>query len=154
MVNFPQVNLDLDLRDGLCFGCGKKNTIGLKLDFQRDDGGVSTQYTPDRLHQGWPGILHGGIIACLLDEAMSCAAHFTGADCLTARMEVEIKRPAPIDASYIITGTITRQTRKLIETEASLTMADGTLMATARAKQFVVGKPAKKNGALSQNDQR
>ncbi|MDD4859116.1 MAG: PaaI family thioesterase [Dehalococcoidales bacterium] len=151
MAGFPNVNLDTDLRDGLCFCCGKNNPIGLKLDFRREGDGVRARYTPDKLHQGWPGILHGGIITCLLDEAMSYAAVFAGVHCLTAKMEVEIKSPAPVAANYILTGKVTRQTRKLVETEASVTMADGTLIATARSKQFVIGKVNEKGGASQNN---
>lgn len=152
MVSFPQVTLNMDLSDGLCFGCGKNNPIGLKLDFRRDgSGGVRTEFTPDKLHQGWPGILHGGIIICLLDEAMSYAAYFAGLQCLTATMEVEIKRPAPVEATFAITGKVTRQTRKLVETEASVSLQDGTLIATSRSKQFVVGKASNRSGEPSEN---
>ncbi len=138
MVNFPQVTVSTDLRDGLCFGCGQNNPIGLKLEFRRDGNGVAAEFIPGKLHQGWPGILHGGIITCLLDEAMSYAAYFTGRSCLTAKMEIEIKRPAPLDQPLVITAAVTRHTRRLIETEARVCLRDGTLIALSRAKQFVV----------------
>ena len=140
MAAFPQVNLNLDLRDGLCFGCGRNNPVGLKLDFRSNGKVTETEFTPDKFHQGWPGVLHGGIITCLLDEAMSYAAYFAGVRCITAKMEVEIKRPAPIAVTLLITASVTRHTRKLLETEARVCLRDGTLIAVSRAKQFVVGE--------------
>ncbi len=46
----------------LCFGCGKNNSIGLKLTFKWDGKAVRTEFTPNRLHQGWAEVIHGGII--------------------------------------------------------------------------------------------
>ena len=54
----------------MCFVCGMENPIGLKLAFYEDEGGrVIAHFTPREEYQGYPGVLHGGIIAALLDEA-------------------------------------------------------------------------------------
>ena len=55
----------------LCFGCGEKNPCGLKLKFDWDGRTASSHFTPTELHQGWQGIIHGGILTSLLDEAMA-----------------------------------------------------------------------------------
>src|SRR5450756_1538431 len=66
----------LDERAHCCFGCGPDNPHGLHLTFTIDDSDptrvtatANVQLT--RLHEGPPGHIHGGIIATLLDEAMS-----------------------------------------------------------------------------------
>ncbi len=152
MTNFPQVTLNMDLSDGLCFCCGKNNPIGLKLNFHREGSVVKAEFIPQKLHQGWPGILHGGIIACLLDEAMTYAARLAaGVNCLTAKLEIEIKQPAPIEAVFVITSTVVKRTRKLIETEARVLLRDGTLIAISHAKQFVVGTAASAGGEFPVN---
>ncbi|MFC1962064.1 PaaI family thioesterase, partial [Chloroflexota bacterium] len=71
MVIMPRVSVNTDMSDGLCFGCGQNNPIGLKLKFKKDGDGVRTEFTPGESYQGWPGMVHGGIIGCLLDEAMA-----------------------------------------------------------------------------------
>ena len=138
MVKMPQLSVNTDLSDGLCFCCGQNNPIGLKLKFEKDGNGVRTEFTPAEHHQGWPGILHGGIISCLLDEAMSYAAQFAGLKCLTAKMEIRLMRPALITKSLVVTGRIVRHTRRLLNSEARLSLLDGTVVAEALAKQYVI----------------
>jgi acyl-coenzyme A thioesterase PaaI-like protein len=127
---------DLDM----CFGCGQKNPIGLKLNFSWDGRVARTEFTPNRLHQGWSGVVHGGIIACLLDEAMSYAARFSGVDSLTARMQARLRRPLPIVELLIITASLTRKTRKLAEARAEVSLRDGTVVADGTATMFLLGQ--------------
>ena len=137
-MNLPQVSIDTDRSDSLCFGCGQNNPIGLKLSFKRDGKTARAEFTPDKLYQGWNGIVHGGIITCMLDEAMAHAAHLGGIESLTAKMTVQFKRPAPVEEPLIITGSITRNTRRLIETEAKVSLPDGTVVAESTATQFII----------------
>ena len=51
-----------------CFGCGPNNPVGLKLDFRESDNEVIATWHPDLNYQGYHDVLHGGIIATLLDE--------------------------------------------------------------------------------------
>ena len=53
----------------MCFVCGVNNPIGLHLDFWMDGEQVWTDFTPGREHQGYPGVMHGGLVATLLDES-------------------------------------------------------------------------------------
>jgi acyl-coenzyme A thioesterase PaaI-like protein len=147
MVAIPKVVLNSDLDEGLCFGCGRNNPIGLKLHFVKEGDGIRTEFQPDRFYQGWPGLLHGGILQTLLDEVMSNVAYATGQTCLTASMTVRLRQPVPITETLVVTGRITRQRKKLIETEGRVCLKDGTVVAEANAKQFIAeneaGKPDK-----------
>jgi uncharacterized protein (TIGR00369 family) len=138
MVVLPKVTLNTDLNEGLCFGCGRNNPIGLKLSFVRDGDTCRAEFTPDKAHQGWPGVVHGGILTCLLDEAMSYAAYFGGFTCLTASLEVRLRQPARLEETLVITAAVTRNTKKLIETRARVCLQDGTVVAESTSKQFVV----------------
>ena len=151
MVTLPQVSINTDLSEGLCFGCGQNNPIGLKLSFRQDGKTVRAEFTPSKLYQGWPGVVHGGIIICMLDEAMSYAAHFEGISCLTAKMEIKFRSPVQIEEPLIITSSITRNTRKLVETEAKVCLRDGTVVAEGTATQFVVEK--KSGDAVSKEEE-
>jgi uncharacterized protein (TIGR00369 family) len=144
MVAIPRVTLNADLDEGFCFGCGRNNPIGLKLEFTRDGDSIRTEFTPDRTHQGWPGLLHGGILGTLLDEAMSNIAYATGNTCLTASITIRIKRTIKVEEPLIVTARITRQGKRLIETEGRVCLKDGTVVAESTAKQFVATNEAGK----------
>jgi len=138
MVNYPRVSMDVPEGYSGCFGCGRDNPIGLKLKFEPLDNGVRAVFTPDERYQGWPGYLHGGIIGCLLDEAMSNATVFTGIRCVTAKFEVRLKQLTPINGPLAVIGTITRKTRKVVQCASTLSLADGTVVAEGSATQLVV----------------
>jgi acyl-coenzyme A thioesterase PaaI-like protein len=147
MVAIPKVTLNADLDEGLCFGCGRNNPIGLKLNFTKDGDTIRAEFTPDKTHQGWPGLLHGGILGCLLDEAMSNVAYATGNTCLTASINIRLKQLVKVEAPLVITARITRHRKKLIETTGQVCLKDGTVVAESTAKQFIAeneaGKPDK-----------
>jgi acyl-coenzyme A thioesterase PaaI-like protein len=142
MVEIPKVTLNTDLNEGFCFGCGEKNPMGLKLKFIKDGDILRTEYTPDKMLQGWPGLLHGGIVATLLDEVMSNVAYATGKTCLTAEMQLRQRKPIDINETLIITAWITRHRSKIIETAGKITLKDGTIVAESNAKQFIAENAA------------
>ncbi|MFH1652301.1 MAG: PaaI family thioesterase [Chloroflexota bacterium] len=147
MVAIPRVVMNTDMREGRCFGCGAHNAIGLKLSFRDEAGGVRTEYTPVEDFQGWPGIVHGGILGCLLDEAVGYAARFAGVKCLTAKMTMRISRPVRIGEALVITARVTRRTRKLLTSEAQLATRDGKVVAEATATQFIITEADGENAA-------
>lgn len=140
-----QVSVDTDRNYSLCFGCGQNNPIGLKLHFQWDGKTATAQFTPTEFYQGWPGLVHGGIIICLLDEAMGYAALFEGKACITAKIQAKIKRPASINAPLLITSSVIKRTKKLFESQATVSLKDGTLIAEGVATQFVVHSPSEED---------
>ncbi|HSQ59356.1 MAG TPA: PaaI family thioesterase, partial [Acidobacteriota bacterium] len=57
--------------DAYCFCCGPENPIGLKLTFEEtSEGRMRTLWTPRKEHQGFKDIVHGGLVATVLDEVM------------------------------------------------------------------------------------
>ena len=146
MVVLPKVSLNTDLNEGLCFGCGRNNPIGLKLSFSKDGDTCRAEFTPSKAYQGWPGVVHGGILNCMLDEAMSNAVYAEGVTCLTASMTTRLRQPVEVEVPLVITARITRNRKKLIETMGQICLKDGTVIAESTAKQFVVeNEPGKVN---------
>ncbi len=88
-----------------CFGCGPANPVGLHLDFllAEDLTVVSLPAIPDS-YEGPQGYLHGGIIATLLDEAMSKAVRARGFIAMTRNMEIDYLRPVPSAAPIRLEG--------------------------------------------------
>jgi acyl-coenzyme A thioesterase PaaI-like protein len=141
MVALPKINIDTDLHKNHCFGCGPHNPIGLKLQFTIDGDTLRTECTPAAVYQGWPGLVHGGILSLILDEAMNNVAYLTGTPCITASMNIRLRQPAKVEETLYITARITRRNRKLIESSARICLKDGTLIAESTSKQFVIEEP-------------
>ena len=123
--------------DGMCFVCGKKNPDGFKLDFEiKDNKTITTQYTPEKKYQGYADIVHGGIIAMLLDEVMeTLPCKILNVPVASAELTVRFKKPAKIGETLFFTGEIIGDiNKKIINTKAEAKTLDGTLIAFATGK--------------------
>lgn len=129
-----------------CFGCGPDNPQGLHLHFTVDASNAesitaSATTTLTKLHQGPPGHVHGGIIATLLDEAMSKLNRALDVIAMTRHMEVDYLRPVPLGVELTIAGHyIRREGRKIFHT-AKILGPDGKVLSTGKAV-FIVIDPA------------
>lgn len=116
-----------------CFGCGPANTCGLRLEFYlAPDGSVVSMPVVSAAFDGHRGYLHGGVIATLLDEAMSKAVRTTGKLSMTRKMEVEYLRPVPSGAPLRIEGHIVRAEERKTWAEARILNGDEKLLAHAK----------------------
>lgn len=120
--------------DGYCFACGPLNPLGLRLSFDKIDKRVITKFVPQKEHQGYAEIVHGGIISTILDEAMVKASILNGIDAVTAEITVRFRRPLFIGTPCIVEAWINSQTSRLIETESLIKDEKENIIATARAK--------------------
>lgn len=123
--------------DNQCFACGMENPDGLRIEWAIEGLTTTAQFTPDRKYQGWKGIVHGGIIATLLDEAMTRLACIIFQGALTAEMTVRYVAPAPIGQLLSIRGEIVSQRRNLIEMKATI-HCDDTLIAHSIGKAITI----------------
>ena len=114
-----------------CYGCGDANPEGLHVEFEVEGTLVTGRFTPRKVHQGFPGLAHGGIAASVMDEAMGWAMNAAGAWAMTARMEVRYRRPLPLDSEVTVTAQVTRDRGRRLEAEARLITASGELLAEA-----------------------
>lgn len=131
-----------------CFGCGAANGGGLHLCFERHpDGGVEAAFRPAVEHQGWHGVMHGGLVSVLLDEAMAWAAAEKTAMYYTARMEVKYRQPVRTGLALRIRGWIVRDRARLLETRAEVQDESGGTLAEATA--LFVRDPASRPGIAS-----
>jgi len=115
-----------------CFGCGTNNPVGLRLQFSvAPDHAVVCEATVSDNYEGPPGYLHGGIIATLLDEAMSKANRALGVTAMTRQMQVEYLRPVPSNSPIRIEGRVTRSEGRKHWTTAQILNTAGTVLAEA-----------------------
>jgi uncharacterized protein (TIGR00369 family) len=109
-----------------CFGCGQANPAGLHLEFLlAEDGSVVSLATIADNFEGPPGYLHGGIIATLIDEAMSKAVRARGLIAMTRQLEVDYARPVPSGASIRIEGRIVSSEGRKHRVQARILNAAG-----------------------------
>jgi uncharacterized protein (TIGR00369 family) len=116
----------------MCFACGRSNPIGLGLQFKRTTGGkVFARFSPTEYHQGWDGIVHGGLLATLMDEAMAHSITMNGDSAVTAKMEIRYKQPVPVGQTLEVIGWIVSDKGRLVETKAFVILSDGKVAAEA-----------------------
>ena len=111
------------LRDNQrCFVCGKDNPNGLGVHFEinTEQRSISAKFTPTEHHQGYEGIVHGGILSTLLDEAMAKLTVSLGIPAVTAEMTVTFKAPAAPGEELFVSGRLTHESSKLIRAEAKI----------------------------------
>lgn len=127
------------LEPHMCFGCGKANPIGLQLDFTEEGETYKTVFTPGENHQGYPGVMHGGIASTLVDEVMGRYLWAKGIIAPTAELTVRFKAPIPIGKPVTVTGQVSAHKGRLFKTHSQLTLEDGTVALEAEGK-FIVTK--------------
>jgi len=121
-----------------CFACGKDNSIGLKLIFKPTPNGVRADFIPTKEFEGFQDIIHGGIVATLLDEALAWACRSCGVDALTGEITVRYKKPLITNKPVIVYGIVEKNRGKLFLGSAYIQDKDGTVIATATAKMVKV----------------
>ena len=120
--------------DGRCFGCGEHNDQGLRMRFEPDGDQVSCRFrVPDR-YQSWQGIVHGGMVALMLDEAVGWAGWLAGRPGVTGRLEVRYRQPLRLGEEVRVTGRLESTRRTLLYASSRIErVADGELVAEATA---------------------
>jgi uncharacterized protein (TIGR00369 family) len=122
-----------------CFACGAANTRGLRLVPRNENGEAVAEFRPDPDLEGYPGVVHGGLIGTVLDEVMVWAARYgAGTTAVTGEMTVRYVKPVRTGTVYIGRGRVLENKGRLILTEGTLTDGSGEVFARAQAKLFVV----------------
>lgn len=121
-----------------CFGCSSENDQGLKLEFVEDGDYVYSSWQPQRHHQGYLNILHGGIQATLLDEISSWAVFVKKKTSgVTAKLDIRYKKPVYLEKSPVqIRARILEMKRNVAVVEAELFDCDGQLCAYSKSEFF------------------
>ena len=129
-----------------CFLCGRENPVGLKMRWKTDHekGEIRGTVTVPEHFNGYPGVVHGGIVAAILDETAGRAVLLSGDDqdlMMTLKLEVSYRRPTPTATPLTAVGRIRRRTARRAIVEGELLLPDGTVAADCTA---VVVKPPEK----------
>jgi len=124
-----------------CFGCGGGNQFGMQLTFELDEEARRTtgRFVLGPRYAGGAGFAHGGVIAVLLDEAMGKLSKLTGERAVTAELQIDYRRPVPVDAAIVVSGWQTEERGRNRFREGEIHDAQGNLLARARGRFVVLG---------------
>ena len=120
-----------------CLVCGLNNDIGLKAGFfEMENNELISIFTPCEEHQGYPGRLHGGISAAILDETIGRAV-MIGQDeywGVTIELNLKFKKPVPLNEQIKVVGRIHNIEGRLFEGSGELILTNGDVAVTAQGK--------------------
>jgi acyl-coenzyme A thioesterase PaaI-like protein len=119
-----------------CFVCGRANQFGLQLAFyETAPGEVTCEYTVPEQYQGYPGVVHGGIVAAMLDEV--CGRAYMGGETprfmYTARLEIRYRKNVPIGKPLRIIGKTNKSKSRTATATGVIYGPEGDVLAEADA---------------------
>ena len=129
-----------------CVICSPSNSRGLSLKFTAsEDGSVEACFDCDAAFQGYAGLLHGGLIASLLDGAMTNCMFAHGCPVVTAELNVRFRHPVVTDKTATVRAWIDESSPPLYVLKAEVVQAEQ-VKATACGKfveqrRVVAGRP-------------
>ncbi len=122
----------------MCFICGMKNSFGLKTFFyETDKNKLIALFKPCQEHQGYPGRLHGGIAAAVLDETIGRTVTMGKEDEIwgvTLEFSIKFKKPIPLDEEIKVVTELTDENKRFFKGTGELILPGGKVAATARGK--------------------
>ncbi|MBP9902624.1 MAG: PaaI family thioesterase [Verrucomicrobia bacterium] len=119
-----------------CFVCGESNPFGLRLRFETDGRVVQTRFVPRAEHIGFKGVVHGGILATVLDEIMvwACAVP-TRKFAYCAELTVRYRHPlAPGETVVVTSELVVNRKDRIYEAKASARNVANVILAEATGK--------------------
>jgi uncharacterized protein (TIGR00369 family) len=128
----------VDSPENPCFVCGQHNPRGLHAHFDVYPDRVVAHWVPTAEHVGWQGVVHGGVLASLLDEAMAYTLFGRGIMGMTARMEIRYRSPARAGALLQVEARTVSENRRIADLEATITSGER-VVAEANARFVIVG---------------
>jgi acyl-coenzyme A thioesterase PaaI-like protein len=130
-----------------CWVCGPANPSGFMVTFEPvGDNGSRARYVARAEHGGWPGVLHGGVLLALMDEALGWSLYFHGPGGVTARFDARFRRQTPIGATVVVRAWTLERRGRLVKARAEVRLAsdEGPVLAEADASMFI-GEPGEAN---------
>ncbi len=122
----------------MCFVCGLKNKLGLKASFyETDKNELIALFKPCQEHQGYPGRLHGGIAAAILDETIGRMITIGKEDetwGVTLEFKIKYKKPIPLDEEVRVIVRLVDENKRFFKGIGKIVLPDGDIAAEAEGK--------------------
>lgn len=120
-----------------CFVCGLKHDLGLKASFyELENGELVAIFQTLEEHQSYPGRLHGGVAAAILDETIGRAIMITEGNIwgVTIELQLKFKNPLPLNTELKAVGRITKNSRRIFEGTGEILLPNGEIAVTAHGR--------------------
>ena len=118
-----------------CFVCGEDNPAGLQTRFYVEDDRVKVTLSPQEHHCGYRNVVHGGVVAAVMDECMGwAAARAIGLMCYTADLTVRYLKPVPADRATTVITEVIRSNKRLAQVRGRLVEDAGVEYARAEGR--------------------
>ena len=122
----------------MCFVCGEKNDFGLQAKFfETETKELVALITPSEEHQGYPGRMHGGIAASILDETIARAINNGKEEQLwgvTLELKTKYRKSVPLGQELKVVGRVTNEGSRTFEGTAELLLPNGEVAVSAEGK--------------------
>jgi acyl-coenzyme A thioesterase PaaI-like protein len=120
-----------------CMVCGLENEFGLKAAFfELENGEVAAIFKPQERHQSYPGRMHGGMAAAILDETIGRAVMIKnrGVWGVTVELDLRYRQPIPLQEELRAVGRITRDRSRMFEGTGEIVLPNGDVAVSAFGK--------------------
>lgn len=121
-----------------CFVCGLENDFGLKSYFyELENGELIARFCPAEAHQSYPGRLHGGISAAILDETIGRAIinhQSAGLWGVTLEFSMKFRKPVPLDQEVLVRARVTSENKRTFEGSGEIVLADGAVAVEGKGR--------------------
>ncbi|MGB8346391.1 MAG: PaaI family thioesterase [Ktedonobacteraceae bacterium] len=126
-----------------CFVCGQRNPFGLKLVFRLEENSIVADFQPRAEHQGFPGIIHGGIVAAILDETLGRTSILAARPewTMTGRLEIRYRRSVPYGPMLRVRAALGSQRLRMIQASGVITLAADEQIILAEARGTFLSLP-------------
>ncbi|HIM35336.1 MAG TPA: PaaI family thioesterase [Pseudomonadales bacterium] len=128
----------MDSSANRCFVCGPGNDRGLGVQFQLVDDVCRAEFVPNESYAGYDGVVHGGILFCLLDDVMANWLYLQGERCFTARAEVRYRQPLPIGTPVRLEGRLVRRKGRVALIEGKVFRQDNDTIVVEATGSFML----------------
>lgn len=138
-----------------CIVCGVENNLGLKASFyELDNGELVAICNTEDWHQSYPGRVHGGISAALLDETIGRAVSINDETIwgVTVSLETKYRKPVPTDAQIKIVGRITKENRRMFEGTGEILLPNGEVAVSAYGRYMKMPVEAITDGGMDESE--
>lgn len=126
----------------MCFVCGEKNEFGLHAKFyETNDNQLVALINPSEQHQGYPGRMHGGIAATILDETIARSINSAKGEHIwgvTLELKTKFRKPIPLGQELKIVGRVTSEGTRSFEGTAEIVLPNGEIAVSAEGKYMKV----------------
>lgn len=130
--------------DDYCFGCSERNPLSLKLDFYDYGDYVESEWIANKNYEGWHGVLHGGIVATLLDEIGGWVIiSKVGRAGMTVELNVRYHKKVLTNEKIILQGRLIEIKKNIAHIESKI-IQNGEIKASAVSKYFLFDQKTSK----------